>query len=149
MNYDKYIASPAWAAKRKARLAIDGHHCRLCDEDGSYYQLEVHHRPSSYSKIPNESIEDDLVTICARCHKLITDAIREDRYGKRELEPTIIITSIQVREEITHGLENSQISIEFVRPTDNAQRADSRSDQQVVEIDLTDFVQENKDRRRL
>ena len=87
MTYEEYIASSAWAAKREARLVLDGHRCRLCDEDGSRYQLEVHHRPSSYPKIPNESVEDDLITVCSRCHNAITDAVREDRYGRRELPP--------------------------------------------------------------
>jgi hypothetical protein len=29
------MRSPEWAAKREARLAIDGHKCRMCDEDGT------------------------------------------------------------------------------------------------------------------
>ena len=74
MIYERYIASAAWAAKRAARLALDGGRCRLCDEDGTRYGLEVHHRPSSYALIPNESVEDDLITVCSRCHDPITAA---------------------------------------------------------------------------
>mgnify|MGYP001614277604 CR=1 FL=1 len=148
MDYDTYINSPEWHHKRKLRLALDGNRCRLCDEDGSRYGLEVHHRPSSYAKIPNETIEDDLITVCSRCHNLITDVIREDRYGKREHEPTIIETSIQVRQEISHGLANTEIQIDFVRPADHAQRADGRPAQQMGEIAQSDLFQENKDRSR-
>ena len=83
MTYEEYIASATWAEKRAARLVLDGHRCRLCDEAGTNYRLEVHHRPSSYERIPNESIADDLTTVCARCHDPITEAIRGDRYGRR------------------------------------------------------------------
>jgi hypothetical protein len=171
MNYEEYIASPEWAAKRKARLELDGHRCRLCDEDGSRYQLEVHHRPTSYAKIPNESIEDDLITVCARCHNAITDAVREDRYGKRVLpEPNIIENNIPERfevpnkespqlpiignnvperEEIAHGLEKDRVQVDIISPADNAQRADGRPNKQVVQINQTDFIKANKNRRGL
>jgi len=147
MDYNKYIASKEWDEKRKARKKLDGYRCRLCDEDGTHYQLEVHHRPSAYAKIPNESIEDDLITVCSRCHNLITDVIREDRYGRLEHEPTTITTNIQIRQEIYHGLENTNIQTELIRPADNAQRADGRPNKQVVEVNQTDFIQTRKDRR--
>ncbi|MCA9980243.1 MAG: HNH endonuclease, partial [Anaerolineales bacterium] len=82
MNYEEYMRSDAWRQKREKRLEIDGHCCRMCDHDGSLYRLEVHHRPSSYKRIPNESVEDDLTTLCVRCHDLATNAIRGDRYEK-------------------------------------------------------------------
>jgi len=146
MIYEEYIASPIWAAKRQERLAIDGYHCRLCDEDGSRYQLEVHHRPSSYIKIPNESIADDLITLCSRCHDWATMVCREDRYGRQELKPIPITTNIQVRQEINHGLANSEIQVDFVRPIDHAQRADGRPAEQMGEIAQTDLFQNEEDR---
>jgi 5-methylcytosine-specific restriction endonuclease McrA len=85
-GYSKYISSETWATKRRARLEIDGYRCRLCDEDGKTYRLEVHHRPSSYSKIPNESVADDLITVCSRCHDHITDSQRRDRYGVKDIK---------------------------------------------------------------
>jgi hypothetical protein len=69
--YKEYISSKDWDIKRKARLRLDGHKCRLCDEDGSRYKLIVHHRPNSYLKIPKESVENDLITVCSRCHDVI------------------------------------------------------------------------------
>ena len=146
MNYCKYIASASWRGKRKARLAIDGNRCRLCDEDGSRFQLEVHHRPLSYVNIPNESVEDDLITVCARCHELITSSIREDRYGKRELpDQQLISTNIQIRQEINHGMENSSIQVDVISPVTNAQRADCRPAQQVLKSDKANLKQEAQD----
>jgi hypothetical protein len=148
MTYEEYIASKNWNKKRKARLKLDGNRCRLCDENGSRFRLEVHHRPKSYDKIPFETVEDDLITVCSRCHDFITDVIREDRYGRRELQPTQITTNIQERQEINHGLANSQIQVDFVRPVDHAQRPDGRPAEQMVEIAQTDLFQENEDRGR-
>lgn len=148
MTYEEYIRSDAWHIKRKARLILDGNHCRLCDEDGSRFQLEVHHRPSSYQKIPYESVEDDLITLCSRCHNLTTDAIREDRYGRREPgEPIPISTNIQIRQEINHGMEPSNLQIDVERPVVDAQRATVRPAQQMVEIAETDYIQKRENGR--
>jgi hypothetical protein len=149
MTYEEYINSAAWAKKRKSRLILDGYCCRLCEEDGSRFQLEVHHKPSSYKKIPNESVENDLITLCSRCHNLITDAIREDRYGRRELgEPIPININIQARQEINH-VDPNNLQIDFERPVVDAQRAIVRPAQQMDEIDETDYVQKAENGRRL
>lgn len=87
MDYSTYMASSAWREKRRQRLALDGHKCRLCDHDGAKWRLEVHHRPSCYVKIPHESIEDDLITLCARCHAFVTATIRKDRAQKQPKQP--------------------------------------------------------------
>jgi hypothetical protein len=78
MQYEAYLASDSWKKKRAARLRLDGFRCRLCDcaED-----LEVHHRPSSYRRIPNESVSDDLIALCITCHQFVTNRIRGQRYA--------------------------------------------------------------------
>ena len=149
MDYIRYIASSAWSAKRKARLILDGYRCRLCDEDGSRFGLEVHHRPGSYAKMPDESIEDDLITVCSRCHALITSSIPEDRYGRRELQPTIETDYVHIRREIDHGLVRDEVQIDWISPVYIAQRADGRPNEQVVEVNQTDFLEAHKDRRGL
>jgi hypothetical protein len=149
MDYIRYIASSAWAVKRKARLILDGYRCRLCDEDGSRFGLEVHHRPGSYAKMPDESVEDDLITVCSRCHALITSSIREDRYGRRELEPTIQPDNIQVRQEISYGMARDEVQIDWIGPVYITQRADGRPNEQVVKVDKADFLEAHKDRRGL
>jgi hypothetical protein len=81
-DYAAYLQSEEWRRKRDARLAIDTYRCRLCD---SQDDLEVHHRPSSYPRIPNESITDDLTTLCRTCHEPVTDRIRRQRYAANYL----------------------------------------------------------------
>jgi hypothetical protein len=150
MNYNEYIQSDLWKEKRNKRLILDNNHCRLCDEDGTYYQLEVHHRPSSYKKIPNESIEDDLITICSRCHDLITDAIRKDRNkNKKYKEPKPLKSKIEKREDNNHGLGNSDLQINIIGPIDNAQREDGRSIERIYESIKGNFVKKEENRRGL
>ena len=149
MDYSTYIASNEWSKKRLARLELDGYKCRLCDENGTQFQLEVHHRPSSYTKIPNESVEYDLVTLCSRCHELITSAIREDRYGRREYEIEPIINVSQERKDVCHGMAKGSVQVECISPGLNAQRADSRSSKQMVEVDQGDFIEAQQGRIRL
>lgn len=145
--YSRYISSPEWKKKREARLAIDKFRCRLCDEDGTLYRLEVHHKPSSYDRVPNESVEDDLTTLCVRCHDMITNVVREDRYGKRVLEVETIQPNVDIRQEIkNHGMANFAVQIDFVSPINHAQRADGRPSKQVGEIDKTDFIKAKEDR---
>jgi len=81
-RYKEYMESNLWFNKRLKRLEIDKFECRLC---GTKNCLEVHHKPDSYSKIPNESVEDDLTTLCVECHELITNRIRELRYSKQPI----------------------------------------------------------------
>ena len=148
--YESYIASAEWAAKRTARLALDGNRCRLCDEDGTRYGLEVHHRPSSYRNIPHESVQDDLVTVCTRCHDAITNAVREDRYGRRELPaPDVVTTTITLRKAVTHGLADLEVSVDILGPIDSAQRPDCRPAEQMGQIDEDDLWQKKEGRFRL
>ena len=148
LNYQKYISSYMWRNKRKRRIKMDGNRCRLCDEDGSRYSLDVHHRPSSYAKIPHESTKDDLITLCARCHDLITSAIRDDRYGNAELPIEYFNKKVRKRKEFSHGLERSELQIDLISPTVDAQRAAFRPAEQVDKIDSEDYIQKKKDGRR-
>lgn len=146
MNYIDYIKSPLWDKKRKARLEIDKYQCRIC---GSTERLEVHHKPSSYSRLGHESVEDDLTTLCKLCHDINTDAIRRARYKGRKYEQTPINSTVQKRKEVRHGLENVAIQTDIIRPAANAQRADSRPNKQMVEITKADFIKADENRRRL
>jgi len=82
MNYNLYLKSDEWRKKRKLRLRMDKNRCRLCAHDGSKWQLEIHHCPDSYERLGNESVSADLITICSRCHMLVTAIIRQDRKKK-------------------------------------------------------------------
>jgi len=63
-DYATYLQSDAWREKRKARLFIDDHRCRICD---TAKNLDVHHR--TYARVFIEDL-NDLTTLCRRCHDL-------------------------------------------------------------------------------
>ncbi len=73
-EYDNYMKSDAWAAKREERLRIDGNKCALCgrpnglQKDGITPILQVHH--IRYSSLGQEPMED-LLSLCPRDHRLV------------------------------------------------------------------------------
>lgn len=72
-EYDSYMKSDAWAAKREERLQLDGNVCVMCGrkngvrKDGAPI-LQVHH--VHYGNLGNEPLED-LCSVCPRCHQLL------------------------------------------------------------------------------
>ena len=82
VEYDRYMKSPQWAAKREERLRLDGNHCVMCgrsnglQKDGVTPILQVHH--ISYQRLGNEPMAD-LVSLCPTCHKRIHKYYRRFR----------------------------------------------------------------------
>lgn len=66
MTYKTQLADPRWKAKRKRILERDEHKCLLC---GNTKKLHVHH--IEYTGKAWEAPDDDLVTLCAACHKVV------------------------------------------------------------------------------
>jgi len=62
-EYEAYLDSEAWRAKRQVILARDGYTCQRCGQQPR--RLEVHHR--HYWSLYRENPQD-LVTLCSRCH---------------------------------------------------------------------------------
>lgn len=62
--YDLYINSNLWANKRQEALA---HYGERCEECGSTYSLQIHHK--TYVNFGDEDI-DDLSVLCKSCHDL-------------------------------------------------------------------------------
>lgn len=143
MNYEQYIGSAAWAKKRLERLEIDGHKCAVCHVID---RLSVHHL--HYESLGDEDPLHDLITLCPNHHQLFDGLERFRRYALRKREVTVIETEIVVRQEIKHGLADSEVQID-VRSTDaDALRRNGRSAQQMGKIDETDFREAPKNRRR-
>lgn len=65
-EYRKYLRSDHWVETRRKRKRIDGYKCYLC---GKKKHLNVHHL--RYVNIGNEDVENDLVTLCRDCHKML------------------------------------------------------------------------------
>ena len=80
-EYAVYIKSPAWRAKRKAKLtACD--RCESCGISRFSVKLEVHHK--HYRSFKHERPED-LQVFCPECHKK-ADARREKEVAREQEE---------------------------------------------------------------
>lgn len=140
MNYAQYIASAHWKTKRQQRLEIDGRKCVVCKSD---HGLSVHHL--TYANLGNEDALRDLVTVCSECHHLFDTIERYQRYARRK--HTVNPIEVQDRKAIDNGLGNSRIQIDFYSTATDAQRANGKPAEQVVETDQSDFIKAREDRR--
>lgn len=62
--YQDYLESDKWRRKRNERIRKDGYRCVRC---GTAKNLCVHH--VTYIRLGNEDVDDDLVTLCMKCHE--------------------------------------------------------------------------------
>jgi len=143
---DAYYQSLDWFEKREKRWILDSFECRMCsctDKD----KLTVHHKPSSYRKRPQDvSVEDDLITLCWRCHDLITSVVRADRYKKKPLLSAIPHkVEVPVLEERIH--EEVKIEVGRCHSADVAQWAIERSNGLLLQEIEGDFREAKEDGR--
>lgn len=66
MDYEAYLKSPEWKNKKVTRLAFDNWQCGICHIEITDGRYETHHL--NYSRLGNEDIEHDLITLCHDCH---------------------------------------------------------------------------------
>jgi HNH endonuclease len=72
-QYEAYIASDAWKAKRKLAFATYGKVCARCG--GERKTLHVHHR--TYVRFGGDELVEDLEVLCIPCH--------EKHHGKKKV----------------------------------------------------------------
>ncbi len=143
--YNQYIQSPQWKEKRLLRLKIDGHACRLCGHDGSGYHLEVHHKPLSYKKIPNESVNDDLTTLCIICHRVVTSELRRRRFEGQNIN---ILYRPNLVERELQNVKYSEVQTQFSVPANHALRRSGESNKSDCATDEKINWQTRQDNRR-
>ena len=126
----------SWEVSRKKRLEIDGHKCRICGrvndlEKGVW--LEVHHGYDGTDEYKyrsfggNEDVENDLTVLCndssgTGCHDAITNVIRLRRYSARQHEVKAITCDDRIVKRIKRNVEGTSLSVDRIKPVDNAQR---------------------------
>jgi hypothetical protein len=64
VEYQEYLKTPEWRAKREWALERAGHRCQVCNCAG---RLHVHHR--TYENLGHE-LPTDLTVLCEACHGL-------------------------------------------------------------------------------
>ena len=83
-DYTEYVASAVWGSTRmryrKSGRSLD---CFLCGFDGGTL---LHHK--TYERV-GEELLDDLVPLCAPCHKMVHDLHREGSLPSLDPEPLL------------------------------------------------------------
>jgi len=120
---------------RKKILERDKYQCQLDKRFGisdisgvpCSKRLEIHHKTYKRTNNNKELIKDG-ITVCLRCHEFLTNLIRDQRYGKKEINiPKNLkqgIPKINIKEK-----QNVKISMQNYRDysPSYAQRRDGRS----------------------
>ena len=68
MPYEEYLKSSEWKIKKINRLAFDCWQCGICHAQITDNRYETHHL--NYSRLGNEDVEHDLITLCHDCHSV-------------------------------------------------------------------------------
>lgn len=85
-DYEDYIASEAWAAKRERAFKKHGRACQACGNTGP--GLHVHHH--TYDRFRRERM-DDLVILCPVCHRTVHKLHNAQRSAKG---PNLSLTEV-------------------------------------------------------
>lgn len=64
--YEDYLKTKEWRDKKTKRLVFDNWECGICHDNLSS-GYETHH--INYSRLGNEDIEHDLISLCRKCHE--------------------------------------------------------------------------------
>lgn len=102
--YQEYLRTPVWKDKREKRLIVDDNKCYIC-RSGS--ELDVHHvnYPERWG---DESVFDDLITLCRKCHYRI-----HEQMGAKHSESMAITKAAE--EELRRLREDFEVALVPVR----------------------------------
>lgn len=70
-GYQELLKDPKWISKRNQILSRDKNTCQFCG--CQYRYMQVHHKRYIRGLKPWEYEDNDLITLCDRCHEYITD----------------------------------------------------------------------------
>ena len=86
-TYKDLLRDKRWISKRNKILSRDNNTCCYCGCNDRY--LHVHHLRYIEDKKPWEYSDEDLITLCEKCHKNETDASKESYKLYQELKNSI------------------------------------------------------------
>lgn len=75
-QYNAYLNSPAWKAKRQLVLKRDNYLCQCCLDA---YATQVHHKSYQFVDLKGNEPAFDLVAICVPCHDKIEEMKKQQR----------------------------------------------------------------------
>lgn len=87
MTYQEMLRCPEWKEKRTEIYKRDKHACQHCGKKKT--EIHVHHLQYHYGFAPWEYQNEEMITLCKRCHEIEHDKI-PDVYYVRKYEHLII-----------------------------------------------------------
>lgn len=69
-TYSEKLKDPRWQKKRLEILERDKFSCQTCKDDKT--ELHIHHKKYGHEN-PWDNENEDLITCCKHCHKLLSD----------------------------------------------------------------------------
>lgn len=84
---EAFYNSPKWRHKQKAILRRDRYQCQLCKRYGRISEASIVHHKLELSEYPELAYDDDnLVSVCRKCHNKLHDekgtkSQRKRRFG--------------------------------------------------------------------
>lgn len=82
LSYSEKLQDPRWQKCRLSILSRDSFTCQLCKDDQS--TLHVHHKSYEKGKSPWEYADENFVTYCKMCHKIVE--------GLKPITPVLVIS---------------------------------------------------------
>lgn len=79
-NYTEYRMTDWWRDLRQRTLSRDNHRCRVCN---GTTRLQAHHR---YYRGWFQERDEDMTTLCKRCHSLFHGIMPEEPEGKHVVQ---------------------------------------------------------------
>lgn len=67
-QYNDYLQTDTWHAKRDKALAYYGRKCYLCGVTGDDVQIDVHH--NTYERVGGSELMSDLIPLCREHHEM-------------------------------------------------------------------------------
>ena len=127
-NYAELLKDPRWIKKRNEILTRDKNTCQFCGCQNRY--LHVHHKRYIKGLKPWEYDDDDLITLCERCHdcetemnNLVYDYYKElrDTFKEKGLSMTLLgtilshITDAVTRQDYDGEIASESPAYDYVR----------------------------------
>jgi 5-methylcytosine-specific restriction endonuclease McrA len=85
---EAFYNSPEWRRKQKAILRRDHYQCQLCKRYGRIREAKIVHHKLELAEYPELAMKDDnLVSVCMKCHNKLhpekgADTINKRRFGR-------------------------------------------------------------------
>ena len=117
-TYSELLKDPRWQKKRLEIFQRDNFTCRACDFGNR--TLHIHHTTYDKDLLPWEYENDDLITLCEDCHKIITIIEKALKYTKYDWNYVKMVADLLDRleqEDIERYYRKQEKEGKIIEPT--------------------------------